>query len=1130
MGLLRRLSQLLLFVVLMFSRSINAWSLPAEHYATTSRLSSGKWIKIAVSNTGMQRLTYAQLRSMGFSNPERVNVYGYGGQRHSEMLNASTPDDLPIQPVIREGDALCFWGVNTIDWSQTSVTTIPWRQVQNPYSTESCYFLSDSETNVEAPKSRDCRVEGGAIDAVSTFVERVFHEKELYNAAQMGTLFWGEDFRTIPSQTFTFNLPGRANDKAMVAVSFGVKTSGGSSSISVSANGTKLAATNADNYVGLNDSEKFYTNQISYKEVTDASEKLNLTIDFRAGGALQFARLDYITVNYERKLTLDANGYLYFNTLERELLGRAVTVDGCTSSTKIWDVTNPASPFEIVYTLNGSKGTFMPAEGGNREYVAFTPSQVNIQPTKVGIVSNQNLHSMTAPDMVIFSPEIFKAQAERVADLHRRLDDMDVVVLTPEVVYNEFSSGSPELTAYRKLLKMWYDKEGKPGYCLIFGRPTYDNRGITDAIQAQGYPHMPIWQSADSRWAQSSYSTDDYIAMLDDNNTELIMGNAQLRVKVGRMPVKSESEAREVVDKLIRYVENPDYGAWRNNIMIIADDQDRAIHLDQAEDVYSVLTDTERGRSYRYDRLYLDSYPRVQTGTGAGYPDARDHFYRSLDQGVMYIDYIGHANPKSWTHEGFLRYEDIVGMSNTRLPIICTFSCEFINWDSDDISGGEMMFLNPKAGAIAMIGASRPSYMSPNGNLNRAMSRQVTAEDNEIVRLGDIYLNGKNAMKNDNNKLLYLLMGDPAMRLPRPTNKVVVDFIGEHDLSDTKAEAAVLAARSRVKISGRVTDMSGNTLDTYNGTLVPMLYDAERVVETYGNGSEGEKRMYNDRKNLLYTGNVKVEQGRWETTILMPSEIDNNFSPALLSLYASSAESGEAHGYTDKLYVYGWDDSIVDEEGPEIIAIGLNNTAFKNGGVVNTTPVFLSTVRDESGINISQAGIGHRITLSVDGTTVYDDLTDYYEADAEDATVGHIRYLLPEQSPGDHEAKLTVWDNAGNSTVATLNYRVSLTIPPTIYDVTPDVNSASTSVTFTISHDRPQNALSCNIEVYDLTGRKIWEGTSSANKNSESTTTWNLTDSSGNRVPRGIYLYRARVKTADGIEATKTKKLAVTAG
>ena len=131
-----------------------------------------------------------------------------------------------------------------------------------------------------------------------------------------------------------------------------------------------------------------------------------------------------------------------------------------------------------------------------------------------------------------------------MASLHEQIDTMRVLVVDQALVFNEFSSGTPDVMAYRKLAKMSYDRgtssDGhKLGYTLLFGRPLYDNRGITSVAQSLDYPRMLMWQSDDGANENSSFCSDDILACLSDgSNTD----NVSLRgmdIAIARMPVKN---------------------------------------------------------------------------------------------------------------------------------------------------------------------------------------------------------------------------------------------------------------------------------------------------------------------------------------------------------------------------------------------------------------------------------------------------------------------------------------------------------------------------------------------------------------------------------------------------------------
>lgn len=1099
-------------------------------YAASSVLAQGRWARVGVSETGMQFISNTQLRNLGFSDPSKVNVYGYGGRMIDEVLDpARHPDDLPQQPVVRTARGILFYGVGPV-----GITTRGGglAHVQNPYSDDSYYYLSDNGTKQEPAVSARPPLPGAP--ERRTFRALLSHERDLAAPGNSGRTLLGEDFRTLTTQTFTFSLPDNTGDSVEIGVQFATRTTNGTSSILLSANGRRLPSTTNDNISGVTNGDTFMRLTTSRKTVSDLGDKLSLEIKYTPGGMLYMARLDWIEVEYTRQLRL-RGGELHFYDASGDA---NFAVEGCDSDTQIWDVTLPHRPVRITYTLDGNTARFH-GEAGFREYIAFDPKGSYRQVRPGGRVANQDIHSLPVPDMLIVSPAAYRQQAERIAGLHREADGMTVHVVTPEEIYAEFASGNTDASAIRKALKMWHDRGEEAGhsirYCLIMSRPTYDNKCVSDAVRRAGYPRIPQWQSPDGFSQNTSYGTDDFMGMLEDCVSHFDIGSAKINVAVARMPVKSVAEATRAVDKLIRYVKEPETGSWRNNVMLIADDQDHGEHLDQAESVYGLLRSSGNGEHFVYERLYLDSYPLEYAGTGPQYTQAKQRFLNKLDEGVMWIDYIGHASPRGWTHENLFNWTDMTTLSNRRLPFFYTATCEFCRWDDDETSGAEEIWLNPDAGAIGMITTSRTVYISPNGTLNDATARGVFARDKDGRgrRVGDIYIDGKNSVSGrDDNKLRYVLMGDPALRLPSPQYNVVVESIDGVDISDPEADLPELKACGRPVVTGHIADASGNIIEDFNGIVEPALFDAERPIETYGNGKDGESRMYNDRKTRLFTGKAKVQDGRWTATLLLPPDIDNNYSPARLALYACSDDGREANGSTERLYVYGYDSSNEeDTEAPVIEYLRLNREDWTDGGLSSATPLVLAKVSDESGINLSESGIGHRMTLTLDSKTVYDDASTYFSIDSDEMTAGTLAYPLPEVTPGKHTLSYTVWDNANNSATATLTFNVSARDEPAITHLTTDANPARTSVVFSVTTDRALSDVDCHLEVSDLSGQRMWhtQGRQRTDSGSRIDIGWNLRDTAGHRLPRGIYIYRATLTSKSGAQCTRSGRLAVAA-
>ena len=1112
------------------SSGFDAFALPVSHYAASSALADGKWVKVKVTTPGMQFVSNAELRTMGFEDPAAVNVYGFGGRMIPEILSESLPDDLPLLPCVRTTAGILFFGVDHIDWNGATGDNF-FTHTMQPYAEESFYFLSDIPATAQQMAKTDLSG-ASSLPMLDTFIERIVHEQDIFAPDVTGRNLLGEDLRS-PTQ-LNFPLPANANGTASVRLCVASNVSGANGSVRVASSNAKLSQ-NTFTVNALNNTEQFMRTNTFSLIASGVGNSLNLNLSFSSSGVINMIRLDYAELEYERDLVVNQGGQLYFYFNETSTMG--ATLKGVSADTRIWDVTVPWQPKEVKFDFASGAATFR-VDAGLREFVAFDPSKVILKPEAAGPVANQDIHAMESPDMLIITPAEYISAAQKVASLHEKHDGLTVHILTPEQIYNEFSSGTADVSAFRKLLKMWYDRDLADGkqkirYCLIFSRPTYDNKMATATVKNAGYPRVPIWQSPVGFTENSSYSTDDYIGMLDDQDAVLNMGTAKIHVAVGRFPVRNLEEANDAAEKLINYVTNPEQGSWRNNVMLVADDQDSGAHLDQTERTYNSLVNSAKGAHYQYERLYLDNFEYKLTSTGYEYPDAKKRLLSKFDEGQALITYIGHANTVAWSHEKLLTWGDITNFTNTRLPVLYAATCEFARWDADEYSGAEVMWSFPKTGVIAMICPSRAVYISMNGNISSQFGLNALKRnpDGSPTTLGDAYINAKNGVQGtDDNKLRYCLLGDPAMKMPVFSYDVEVTSIYDADVTDDDAELPTIEARSNPVVKGVVKDFNGEKAADFNGHVYLKLYDAEKVVETLGNGENGVVSIYNDRKSKLYEGVAKVENGEWETVIYMPTEIENNFTTGRMTFYALADDGREANGATEKFYVYGFDENADEDlDGPDILKFFINHESFKDGDVTYKTPVVYATFSDDSGINLSESGIGHTVSLTLDNSTVFSDVMSSYSPDIEDSRKGSIIYQLPEIKAGKHSLTIAVWDCANNSSYKTINFNVASVKDPDIYDLSAVINADRGSVDFIISSDRPLAALGCLVEIFDINGVRVWHNKTDERTDSNSSLkmSWNYTDRAGSRVDKGIYICRATVTTPEGKSARKSKKIVV---
>lgn len=1121
-------------LLLLIFCSQRAEALTLETYADSSALCEGKWVKISISKTGMHLITTADLRNWGFSDPSKVRVYGYGGARIPDMLSqANYIDDLPMVQSVTTDRGIFFFAQGPDTWVKSEISG-KYTQQQNPFSTLGYYFLSDKDAPVPEIEKMG---QASASDPVTTFNDRLHHESDTYSPGETGHYLVGEDFKYTPTRAFDFTLTDIINNSDVwMECAFLTKTHSAPSQIYFTINGQQLPSLNSDKIPVTNAAAYYHGTQgITRHTFAHTGENLSVGITYKSNVTVSEARLNYLTLNYERSLKLH-NGYLRFYTQSTQ-----VALANAQATTHVWDVTYPQSIKELNTSTSGSSLVWTNDYTGMRDYVAWNESATFPAPAFVGNISNQNLHALETPDMVIFTISNWKDQAERIAELHRNSpDSLHVIVVTQDEVFNEFSSGAADANAFRKMLKMMYDRGNftqprQLKYALFLGRTTFDNRHLTATVQALGYPTMPTWQTDKGLDDNYTYQTDDLFAFLLDNSG-VNMSIDRYCIAVGRMPVRSEAEAKSAVDKLYQYVNSAKRTEWKNQVLIVADDDDNGVHMTQSESMYSNFMASNSGQQFLYNKVYIDAYPKE----GNSYPEARNEMYGQLDNGVVWWNYIGHGNTTTLTHDRQVTYDDINNLYLRNLPVMFAATCEFLRWDATATSGAEILWHNPYGGAIAIISALRPVFIADNGPLSANIGRFVFDRDRygRPYTLGEIYRLGKNELYSDGkirvdaNKLRYVLMGDPAMYITSPSSYAVLEAINGVPLNPD--DQPTIMARQEVTLSGSIIDYAGAKMTDFNGVITATIYDAEQSIITNGNGDNGKKITFDTQGGKLYVGRDSVINGDFSITFNMPSEVADNWRNATLSLYACADNSNaEAIGCNRDFFVYGYDESAVsDTIPPSIDVMYLNHETFANGDVVNESPMVIASISDNVGINLSSAGIGHQITLTLDNEKTYTDVSQYFSPDIDsDIVSGTINYTIDDLAEGNHSLTLKIWDTSGNSATHTIDMFVEPGRAPKIYDVYADANPASTETNFYLSHDRPNSMITVTVTVTNLLGQPVWSTTVTGQSDMFKSfpINWDLCNTAGQRVKRGIYLYKAEISTDGEHFATEAKKIAVTA-
>ena len=1133
--------------VLAFSNA-GMHALDKNYYAPASKLAEGKWVKIAVEESGIYQITADDVSNWGLgSDLSQIHVFGYGGAPLSEtMLGDNYADDLPQVPVVRSGNRILFYAQGPTTWKRLS-ENFGHVQVQHPYANSGCYLITNDARFGDVDIAKANNSPTGPLQ--SSYMERLYHEQEIINVGKTGRTFLGEDFAASPCQTFHFDLDGLVDGSMVMAYPvFAAKTTGAASTITYSYNGTQLQSLSSEVITPVYGSGHNIHFKIakSLKAFTlDDTDKLSFQVDFSCPGTVNVARLDFITLNYERRLALKSGGLAF--GLDKAGCDTIYQLAGCTGSTRVWDVTQPFALVQQNIVMTDGIAVFSPATSGRREFIAFDESDTTYShPMLVGEVANQNIHAQSTPDMIILAPAAYLEQAQRVAALHEQYDGFSVLVLDHAQVFNEFSSGTQDAMAYRRLCKMFYDRgvseDGhRLQYLLLFGGGSYDNRLIGTDASLLNYPKLLTWQSEASSDEDYSITTDDFFAKLDDGSG--INPTDAMNIAVGRMIVRSEDEASIAVDKLEKYITQPDYGYWKNRIIFVADDENRGAFMEQSNEMIETAR-ANGGENMACNYVYIDAFDAVNEGGKRTYPDARDKMFSTLNEGVLWWNYNGHADPQNWTSEGLLTSSDVEHLLDYRhLPVLYASACECCRFDNASVSNGERIFLNAGGGAIAIICPARLAYLYSNRALNNAVARYIFAgdENGRPKRIGDIIRLAKNDVKmTDDNKLRFLVFGDPAMRLAYAPMTARIETINGKAVDAAAGEPFVFKGCESVEFGGKIIGLDGEVATGFDGTVISTLYGPEQSVTTHGYGMDGKQVTYEDHPDRLAIKMDSVAHGEFTVRVIIPGEAGNeygNYRPAFINLYAyDSRDNLEAKGSDSSFYIYGnEEEQVTDTIGPNIITMGLNDEDFVDGSDVGNAPLLLVTVADESGVDFSSAGSGHCMTLTLDGTTSYHDLVSYYTPlYTEQGTLGTISYPLRDLTHGLHSLSLRVWDVCNNVSEKTITFNVAAGGMPEIA-TSRDIDIYSeydgSEVTFYVRHNCHGAMVSVTIEVYDLMGRPVWKTTQTGGGGMFNTmpVTWNMTDGGGRRVQRGIYIYRA-VITTDGVQmATKSKKLAVPA-
>jgi len=1120
--------QKLIFVELELIKTFSSDTRKSQDTIEHSVLSSGNWYKFALNTDGIYRLSYQDLKNLGMNvsnlNPQNLRIYGHpGGLLPTENLSDRTIDlqELAIQVTgqsdgsFDENDYILFFGQSPNQWVLSSSGFF--NRQQHYYDDNTYYFIT-------ADLGKGKRIESfqslsNADSIINTFNDYQIHEREEVNFIKSGQNWYGDVFDLVDTKSFTFSFPNRVGDANLKVALAASSPSPFNSDFTINCSGMSSQTVSIS---GISSSYNKANLKIFENTISPSLENIQVTLDFSSSSPSGKGWIDYIEINTTRDLIMYGS-QMPFRSLA-SVKSNSVSefqLSNTNSLTRVWDVTQALNPRSILGQSSASVLSFKIQTDTLRQFIAFSGGYLSTN--LLGKVDNQNLHAFRNVDYLIVSHPIFLEQANRLATFHES-QGLNVKVVTPQQIYNEFSSGSQDVSAIRDFAKMLYDQDHPLRYLLLFGDASYDPKNrLSDNTN-----FVVSYQSSNSTNELHSYVSDDYFALLDEE--ESISSDALsipfVDIGVGRFPVQTSEEAKNVVDKVITYNALESYGDWRLNMCFVGDDNDEVetVHSLQAEQLADYIA--TNFPVMNVDKIYLDAYQQESSTGGQRCDIANNAISEAINKGMFVVNYNGHGGELGWAHERILEIDDINSWSNEyKLPLFMTATCEFSRYDDPErVSAGEQVFLKENGGAIALLTTSRVVFTGSNLDLNTSFLENLFPKENEAFpRLGDVLIRTKNNLVDVSNinHRNFTLLGDPALQLAYPQYDIILTYVQD------SAKALGL-----VTIHGEIQH-NGVKLNNFNGLVYPKVYDKRRDFQTLGQ-DESPVFVFDLQKNLLFKGKSSVENGEFSFSFIVPKDINYDFGKGKISLYAKGNIQGQlcdAFGHNLDMVVGGTSlDYAKDFEGPQI-ELFMNDTNFIFGGITDANPSLYAILYDESGINTVGNGIGHDMLAVIDDESSNPIvLNDFYESNINSYKSGKIDYPLSTLSEGKHSLTIKVWDVHNNSSEGVTEFVVLSSDNLTIQNLLNFPNPMVDFTSFYFEHNQNNEQMKVVLQIIDLQGRVVKEIKEDIAPNGYryGPIRWDGKSNSGVKLNAGIYIYSLVASLSNGKTTNNSGRLILT--
>ena len=1105
-----------------------------------SVLAKGTWFKFKIDTTGIFKIDKALLQRIGIStanlDPRSLRIYGNGGKMLPQLNSDFRYDDLQENAIYVEGemdgsfddqDYILFYGQGPDHWRINRAEYELSRHNKNIYADYAFYFITTDQGIGKRITALSSIIQSADIQ-ISTFQEFMFHELEKVNLFANGQQWLGEDFSFEESQTFSFDFADLNVDQPVQIRARAVAVSSSNTQMNFRANGQDLMDLNFS--LIPNNSLTKASSAENEESIPLTTDKIDIQVAYNNNGnPSSRAYLDYIEIIGTKNLIARGKQFTFRNTSANNAsVLYEYNIQNASNISQLWDITDPLNSKRIPNESDENDYVFKKF-GGEHEFIILGTDDFLIpEPVEDNDVTNQNIHGLQDIEYAIISPSYLMSEAERLATYHEEVSGYKVALVDLNEIYNEFSSGSPDLTAIRDFVRFLYQNassdQNRIKYVCLFGDASFD---FKDRI-GDNNNIIPAFQSYESFNLATAYVTDDYFGLMDANEGLLGSGDMQ-DVAMGRYPVTSLKEARDLVDKTLNYYATSSLGDWRNTISFVADDPDNSgeFILQQALDRITQEIELKKP-AFNIKKIYADAHQQESSAGGELYPTVNEAINNAVETGTLFLDYFGHGGVNGWAEERILEIPQIQDWNNfNTLPLLITVTCEFARFDNPiRPTAGEYTLWNAQGGTSHLISTTREIFISVGEVFNRNLIGNLLGYEGQDYSISEALMYTKHQSFTSQRFFVYSF-GDPAMKMAQAKPRIRITKMNDVEINQSKD---TLKALSKIKLEGLVTDENEQVLSNFTGTLSATIYDKPLDKTTLDNDNLGKKMEFTAIESKIFRGRASVNSGKFSFEFIVPKDIRIAYGNSKISMYAEN-QITDRTGADLSIVVGGIDPNAPeDSEGPEI-RLFMNDESFVDGGNTNSSPVLYAVLEDLSGINTSITAVDHDIIAILDdnNNNPYV-LNDYYETELNDFKKGKVKFPFRNLEAGLHTIKFKCWDTYNNPSESTLSFIVvndnDLILSNVLNYPNPFVNYTE----FWFNHNKPNEGLDVQVQIFTISGKLIKTLNQSVQSDGllSREISWNGLDDFGNKIGKGVYVYKLHVRSLlSNATAEKFEKLVI---